>query len=115
MKIATLAFQLQFLLRGISSAQIGDATSLQLESGVGDIVNELGPLLSEEAVISLPSSPRWTELLVRAAAPRIHPGFVAVVEVATEKDVQHTVIFPYVVPCRELVAEINLGCVCKPS
>lgn len=52
---------------------------------------ELGPLLSENATIVLPSSPDADDLLVRASSPRISPNYVAIVEVATEEDVQKTV------------------------
>lgn len=55
------------------------------------IQKELGPLLSAGANIVLPSSPEADELLVRASTPRISPGYVAIVEVATEEDVQKTV------------------------
>jgi hypothetical protein len=55
------------------------------------IQEELGPLLSENATIVLPSSPDAEDLLVRASSPRISPNYVAIVEVATEEDVQKTV------------------------
>lgn len=55
------------------------------------VESELGPLLSSGAAISIPSSLGWDEQLVRASSPRIHPGFLASVEPATEQDVQETV------------------------
>jgi hypothetical protein len=94
--IFNLVTPLLLLLESIAERLgIGNASSVQLRSGKDGIVGELGSLLSTEAIITLPSSPRWSELVVRAAAPRIHPDFVAVVEVATEKDVQRTVGRPH--------------------
>jgi len=59
------------------------------------IVRELGPLLFKQAAILTPASPEWNELLRRASTPRIHPGFVVVVDVAGEEDVQATVCTSY--------------------
>ncbi|KAK0649274.1 hypothetical protein B0T16DRAFT_436233 [Cercophora newfieldiana] len=53
------------------------------------IQTELGPLLSEKASILLPSSLGWDQS--RSSSPRIEPKFIAIVEVATEEDVQETV------------------------
>ncbi|PHH92280.1 hypothetical protein CDD83_8094 [Cordyceps sp. RAO-2017] len=55
------------------------------------IVKELGPLLSDGAAVLLPSSPAAAPLLERGAGPRISPDYVAIVEVATEGDVQETI------------------------
>ncbi|OAQ70726.1 6-hydroxy-D-nicotine oxidase [Pochonia chlamydosporia 170] len=55
------------------------------------VIKELGPLLSKGAAIVLPSSKEGEELQIRASSPRIKPGYVAVVEVASEKDVQETI------------------------
>lgn len=55
------------------------------------VIKELGPLLSKGAAIVLPLSKEGQELQIRASSPRIKPGYVAVVEVASEKDVQETV------------------------
>ncbi|EQL00722.1 FAD-binding, type 2 [Ophiocordyceps sinensis CO18] len=55
------------------------------------IFKHLAPLLSTEATIVLPSSPMAGPLLERVASPRISPGYVAIVEVATESDVQQTI------------------------
>lgn len=52
---------------------------------------QLTPLLSEDAVLSFPSSEAWDSLNQRASSPRVAPNYVAVVEVATEEDVQNTV------------------------
>ncbi|KAK0724875.1 hypothetical protein B0H67DRAFT_657667 [Lasiosphaeris hirsuta] len=67
---------------------------LQVASGravASRILRELGPRLSGGASILVPSSPGWDQALVRAASPRIHPGFVASVEPATEQDVQEII------------------------
>lgn len=55
------------------------------------VIKELGPQLSQHASIVLPSSDEGSNLLVRASTPRVAPAFVAIVEVATEQDVQKTV------------------------
>lgn len=54
-------------------------------------MSELAPVLSPGSAITLPWGNSWQQLLQRASAPRISPDYVAVVEVATEKDVQETV------------------------
>jgi hypothetical protein len=59
--------------------------------GPNDILEELGPLLSPGASITIPSGPDWDNLIARGSFPRVHPSYIAVVEVATEKDVQETV------------------------
>lgn len=51
----------------------------------------LAPLLSDGASLSFPGDSSWGELTARVAAPRVVPQFFAVVEVATEADVEHTV------------------------
>lgn len=56
-----------------------------------NIQQQLFPLLSKDAVISFPFSTSWDGLTERASTPRIAPDYIAVVEVATEKDVQETV------------------------
>ncbi|KAK0611390.1 hypothetical protein B0T14DRAFT_540508 [Immersiella caudata] len=53
------------------------------------LLEELGPLLSETATILTPASTGWDQ--TRSSSPRIKPQFIASVEVATEKDVQETV------------------------
>ncbi|KAJ1322929.1 fumiquinazoline A oxidase [Microdochium nivale] len=53
----------------------------------------LAPLLSGGASLSFPRDSSWGELTARVAAPRVAPQFFAVVEVATEADVEHTIKF----------------------
>ena len=60
-------------------------------NGPNDILQELGPLLSPGASITIPSGPDWDSLISRGSFPRVHPSYLAVVEVATEEDVQATV------------------------
>ncbi|KJZ79229.1 hypothetical protein HIM_01380 [Hirsutella minnesotensis 3608] len=55
------------------------------------IIRELGLLLSEKANVISTSSPAAALLLGRGSGPRISPAFSAIVEVATEGDVQETV------------------------
>ncbi|OAA45676.1 FAD-binding, type 2 [Metarhizium rileyi] len=55
------------------------------------VAEELGPYLSSKANIVLPSSKQGQELQVRASTPRVQPGYVAIVQVASEKDVQETI------------------------
>jgi hypothetical protein len=52
---------------------------------------DLGRRLSRHASILLPTSSNFTSLEIRASSPRIEPHFSAIVEVATEADVQQTV------------------------
>ena len=59
--------------------------------GPNDFLQELGPLLSPDASITIPSGPDWDKLIARGSFPRVHPSYLAVVEVATEEDVQVTV------------------------
>lgn len=51
----------------------------------------LTPQLSENATIIFPNSEKWDDVTHRAAAPRVHPGYLAVVDVAVEDDVVNTV------------------------
>lgn len=55
------------------------------------VEEHLTPLLSEGARISFHGTSGWDDLLGRASAPRVAPGYVAVVEVAIESDVQNVV------------------------
>ena len=57
-------------------------------SSLEHAVAELRPLLSSNAVVSLPNSTRFSALEIRASSPRVSPGYGAIIEVATEKDVQ---------------------------
>lgn len=52
------------------------------------VVLELHPLLSKDAVITFPWDARWDDLQIRGSSPRISPNYNVVVEVATEADVQ---------------------------
>ncbi|KXJ85290.1 hypothetical protein Micbo1qcDRAFT_56175 [Microdochium bolleyi] len=58
-----------------------------------EIKTHLAPLLSDGAALSFPPDPSWDALTARVSAPRIAPQFFAVVEVATEADVEQTVKF----------------------
>jgi len=93
------------------SALLQNIAATDPHSGAGDIVKELGPRLSKGASISLPSSPEWDDLQVRASTPRIHPGYLAAVQVATEKDVQETVC----IIAHLLLFEKGLANVCDRS
>ncbi|OAG12219.1 FAD-binding domain-containing protein [Paraphaeosphaeria sporulosa] len=53
----------------------------------------LKPLLSQNASVILPTDNDWDALQIRGTSPRIHPKFNAIVEPATEADVQKTVQF----------------------
>lgn len=97
MKIFALGVQL-LALHGVAARstrlvnQRGDAATAQNECDAGEtIARELGPLLSKDAAIVLPSSADGKALLIRASSPRISPSYDAIVEVATESDVQETV------------------------
>lgn len=82
---------LQVLLHSVTAlAEVHAATGHGPLSG-DTVIRELGPLLSKAATIVLPDSKRGEELQIRASTPRIKPGYVAIVEVASEKDVQETV------------------------
>ncbi|KAF2449429.1 FAD-binding domain-containing protein [Karstenula rhodostoma CBS 690.94] len=51
----------------------------------------LKPLLSQNASVILPLDHDWDALQIRGTSPRVHPKFNAIVEAATEDDVQKTV------------------------
>ncbi|KAL5422518.1 hypothetical protein PMIN06_002054 [Paraphaeosphaeria minitans] len=51
----------------------------------------LKPFLSQNASVILPIDKDWDALQIRGTSPRIHPNFNAIVEAATEEDVQKTV------------------------
>lgn len=86
-----LTLVLQALLYGVTAwAEVRDTTSHVPLTGE-TVIRELRPLLSREATIVLPASKKGAELQIRASTPRIKPGYVAIVEVASEKDVQETV------------------------
>ncbi|KAJ4318684.1 hypothetical protein N0V94_004301 [Neodidymelliopsis sp. IMI 364377] len=54
-------------------------------------INELRPLLSSNAIVTLPNDTRWSEFEIRASSPRVSPSYNIIVEVATEADVQAVV------------------------
>lgn len=56
-----------------------------------DIGTALAARLSEHAKLVLPGNDSFHAFEIRAASPRIQPTFTAIVEPATEADVQHTV------------------------
>jgi hypothetical protein len=82
------AWLLQFVVGGPRAGNVPSQSGL---TGPNDIVQELGPLLSPGASITIPSGPDWDNLIARGSFPRVHPSYLAVVEVATEEDVQVTV------------------------
>ncbi|KAK3325116.1 hypothetical protein B0H66DRAFT_110470 [Apodospora peruviana] len=96
MRFTTMLLRAALLLQSILADQVlgvaslDDSTRARCPSG-WQIQRELGPRLSEKAAVAVPSSSDWDRLMVRAAAPRISPRFMASVEVATEKDVQETI------------------------
>jgi hypothetical protein len=47
--------------------------------------------LSQNASIIFPNSDQWDDVTHRAAAPRVNPSYLAVVDVAVEEDVIQTV------------------------
>ncbi|KAI9903504.1 hypothetical protein N3K66_000033 [Trichothecium roseum] len=72
-----------YLLGALAAARAG--------SPVDGFVGDLEPLLSEGARVSLPDAAAWDDLLVRASAPRVAPGFVVAVEPLTEEDISNTI------------------------
>lgn len=62
------------------------------EIKLAQIKELLTPQLSENATIIFPNSEKWDDVTHRAAAPRVHPGYLAVVDVAVEDDVVNTVL-----------------------
>lgn len=55
------------------------------------IAVDLASSLSPHAAILLPGNGSFHALEIRASSPRIEPTFTAIVEVATEEDIQQTV------------------------
>ncbi|PVH95066.1 FAD-binding domain-containing protein [Periconia macrospinosa] len=51
---------------------------------------QLHSKLSPNASVILPTYATWNETLIRGSSPRISPGYQAVVNVATEGDIAHT-------------------------
>lgn len=81
------------LATGIYSLAVYAASlnSSTAETKIAQIKEVLTPLLSENATIIYPDSEQWYDVTHRAAAPRVHPGYLAVVEVAAKEDVANTV------------------------
>jgi hypothetical protein len=77
------------LLAGALWLALGSCTSSA--SVAEKLKRRLEPLLSPDAVLSFPSSDAWDRLTERYASPRIDPDYVAILEAATETDVQHAV------------------------
>ncbi|KAJ5957259.1 hypothetical protein N7501_011538 [Penicillium viridicatum] len=61
------------------------------EAKLAQIKELLTPQLSVNATIVFPKSEKWYGVTHRAAAPRVNPGYLAVVDVATEDDVVNTI------------------------
>lgn len=56
------------------------------------IAADLRPVLSKHAVVVLPDDQeKWSRLTARSSGPKINPGYLAIVEVAAEEDVQNVV------------------------
>ena len=90
MKFFTLGAQLLAQL-AVVSGQTSPSKPDAAGTDGNTIIKELGPMLSKGASIVLPSSPEGQALQIRASTPRIAPGYAAIVEVASEADVQTTV------------------------
>ncbi|KAL4976005.1 hypothetical protein BDW66DRAFT_151352 [Aspergillus desertorum] len=69
------------------AVQAAVASNGTAEAKSARIKELLTPQLSENATIVFPDSDRWHDVTHRAAAPRVNPGYLAVVEVASEDDV----------------------------
>ncbi|KAJ5981177.1 hypothetical protein N7522_013598 [Penicillium canescens] len=61
------------------------------EAKLAKIRELLTPQLSANATIVFPDSEKWYDVTHRAAAPRVNPGYLAVVDVAAEDDVVNTI------------------------
>jgi len=72
-------------------AALGANAHKHAKDYAAQVREHLTPRLSEDATITFPGEPEWDELNIRAASPRVNPHYVAVVEVATEADVQETI------------------------
>jgi hypothetical protein len=77
-----------FFICAVQAAVSSNGTA---EAKLAQIRKLLKPQLSENATIVFPNSKEWVEVTHRAAAPRVHPGYLAVVDVAVEDDVVNTV------------------------
>lgn len=90
MKFLTLGAQLLAQLAAVSGQSSPSNPAISGADG-NTIIKELGPMLSKGASIVLPSSPEGQSLQIRASTPRIAPRYAAIVEVASEGDVEKTV------------------------
>ncbi|KUM62366.1 hypothetical protein ACN42_g4743 [Penicillium freii] len=61
------------------------------EAKLAQIKELLTPQLSVNATIVFAKSEKWYDITHRAAAPRVNPSYLAVVDVATEDDVVNTI------------------------
>ncbi|CBF82228.1 hypothetical protein AN5258.2 [Aspergillus nidulans FGSC A4] len=77
-----------FFICAVQAAVSSNGTA---EAKLAQIRKLLKPQLSENATIVSPNSKEWVEVTHRAAAPRVHPGYLAVVDVAVEDDVVNTI------------------------
>ncbi|KAK4541282.1 hypothetical protein LTR36_008198 [Oleoguttula mirabilis] len=66
-------------------------TAVPYTGQCGSIAADLGPGLSTNATIVLPGNSSFEALEIRSSSPRIQPTFTAIVEVATEEDIQQTI------------------------
>ena len=92
----SLACTAALLLSGVNGSDPGKqgAWSFTSEPSMREcytIAADLGPRLSADATLVLPGNSSFHALEIRASSPRIEPTFTAIVEVATEDDVQQTV------------------------
>lgn len=72
----------------VRAAAVSNGTA---DAKLAQIKELLTPLLSENATIIYPDSNEWSDVTHRAAAPRVNPGYLAVVDVVAEDDVVNTV------------------------
>lgn len=80
------------LLTTLLAGFLCHALQVTAEASLEDkLKQKLGPLLSRDAVLTFPESDAWDRLTERHSSPRLDPDYVAVVEVATEKDVQNSI------------------------
>lgn len=73
------------------AVQAAVSSNSTAEAKLAQIKELLTPQLSGNAAIVYPDSEEWYNVTHRAAVPRVHPGYLAVVDVASEDDVVNTV------------------------
>jgi hypothetical protein len=93
MPLSVSALKMKFLFAATALSAAVSASNCPADLTSKEIGKRLGPKLSENAAILLPSSNEWDDVIERASYPRINPDYKAVVEVATEADVEATVRF----------------------